>query len=189
MANKLKTSLIVFLAIVAVLLAADLIVKQIVATTLVGKPDVVVIPGFWSFHYTANHDIGFSLLRPLDSFMSPLAKLILIVSFQFLGVAVATYFFFSPKDYFGSWIKRLPLAMIAAGGLGNAIDRIIRGFVVDYVLWYNIPLINTWPIFNLADTYTVVAVIVLIIFLLFTKEEKKPEPAPMENGRDEPPKI
>jgi signal peptidase II len=184
-----KTGLILFLVIVAVLLTADLIVKQVVATTLVGKPDVVVIPGFWSFHYTANYDIGFSLLRFLDNLLSPLAKLILIVSFQFLGVAVATYFFFSPKEYLGSWLKRLPLALIAAGGLGNAIDRIIRGYVVDYVFWYNIPLIHTWPIFNLADTYTVVAVIVLIIFLLFTKEEKKPVPAPLEDGRDEPPKL
>jgi signal peptidase II len=172
MEKKLLRKLIVFISIVVVLFTADLVIKQIAATTLAGKPDVVFIPGFWSFHYTGNPDAGFSISRILDKVLPPVAKLILIVSVQFLGVAVATYFFFSPKDYLGSWIKRLPLAMIAAGGLGNAIDRVIRGFVVDYVHWY-LNGVGSWPIFNLADTYTVVAVVVLIIFLLFSKGDKK----------------
>jgi signal peptidase II len=187
MDSKLKTRLIVFLAIVVVLLAADLVVKQVVFTTLAGKPDVTVIPGFWTFHYTANDDIGFSILRFLDRILSPLVKRIVIVAFQFLGVGVATFFFFSPKNYLGTWIKRLPLALIAAGGLGNAIDRIIRGFVVDYVHWFAKGF--SWPIFNLADTYTVVGVLVLAALLLFTKEEKKPAPVSTDPGKEEPPKT
>jgi signal peptidase II len=186
MDKKLVTKIVVFLSIVAVLLTADLAVKHIVFTTLAGKPDVVVIPGFWSFHYIGNDDIGFSLLRFLDPIIPQLAKRIFIIVFQFLGVGVAAWFFFSPKNYLGSWLKRLPLALIAAGGMGNAIDRIIRGFVVDYVLWYVKGF--SWPIFNLADTYTVVGVIVLIVFLLFTKEEKKPAVVPTDTDKDEPPK-
>ncbi len=167
--GKVRPMLIVFIAIVAALLAADLAVKQVVVASLAGRPDVEVVPGFWSFHFIGNPDTGFSLLRllKLDTLLPHWLKAGLIVAFQFFGVAVAAWFFFSPKNFLGSWLKRLPVALIAAGGLGNAIDRIIRGYVVDYVSW-RAPGFD-WPIFNLADTYTVVGVFVLAAFLIFTK--------------------
>jgi signal peptidase II len=173
MDKKLLIRLSLFLSIVAVLLTADLAVKEIVFTTLAGQPDVVVIPGFWSFHFIGNPDTGFSLFRTLgvDSLLPHTVKAGAIVFFQFLGVGIAAFIFFSPKNYLGSWLKRLPLAFIAAGGLGNAIDRIIRGFVVDYVLWYTKGFY--WPIFNLADTYTVAGVLCLIALLLFANKVKK----------------
>ncbi len=180
--NDLRLKLILFFGIVAVLLTADLLVKELVFRTLAGKPAVVFIPGFWSWHYTANDDTGFSLFRTIgvDKLLDKTAKLVVIVSFQLAGVAVAAYFFWSRKNYLNSWVKRLPLALIISGGLGNALDRIIRGFVVDYVLWYfQDPSKFYWPIFNLADTYTVVGVGFLAVFILFTKsgkEEKKPAP-------------
>jgi signal peptidase II len=159
---------------------------------------VVVIPGFWSFHYTANDDTGFSLLRTIgvDRLLDKTAKLAFIVTFQFIGVGIAAYFFWSPKNYLNSWVKRLPLALIISGGLGNALDRIIRGFVVDYVLWYfKDPSQFYWPIFNLADTYTVVGVAILAVFILFTKSnkaEKKIEPVvtpPDDAGKENEPKT
>ncbi len=180
MNKKLLHGLIAFVAIVVVLLATDLIVKQVATSALAGRPDVVVIPGFWSFHYIGNPDTGFSFLRTLglDSLLSPRLKIGVIVAVQFLGVLVAAWFFFSPRNYLGTWVKRLPLALIAAGGLGNAIDRLIRGFVVDYVHWY-LNGVGSWPIFNLADTYTVCGALALIAFLLFTKKEKKSSAAPV----------
>jgi signal peptidase II len=176
--SSLKPMIIAFAAIVAVLLAADLAVKQVAVDALAGRPDVVVIPGFWSFHFIGNPDTGFSFLRALglDALLPRGLQTGLIAAFQLLGVGAAAWFFFSPKNYLGTWVKRLPLALVAAGGLGNAIDRIIRGFVVDYVYWFAKGF--SWPIFNLADTYTVVGVIVLAAFLFFTKDGKKTPVAP-----------
>jgi signal peptidase II len=171
MKTDVLKKLIAFLAIVVLCLAGDLIVKEIAATTLSGKPEVVVIPGFWSFHFTTNDDIGFSLLRFIDSILDKTVKRVIIVSLQLIGVGIATFFYFYPKEFLKPWMKRLPFALIAAGGLGNAIDRIIRGYVVDYVLWYYKDF--KWPVFNLADTYSVIGVILIAIFILFTKKEKK----------------
>lgn len=60
----------------------------------------------------------------------------------------------------------LSISLIIAGGLGNLIDRIIRGFVVDYI---DITNIISFPIFNLADIFIVIGTIILII-QIFIKE-------------------
>jgi len=167
--SPLAKRIIIFALIVVSFLVLDLIVKDIAATTL--TEDVVVIPGFWSFHLTFNDDMGFSLLRFTDSFLDKNAKKVFIIILQFIGVGIAGYFFFSRGKFLSPWTKRLPLALICAGGLGNAIDRIIRGHVVDYVLWYVKGF--SWPVFNLADTYSVVGIIILAILIIFTERDKK----------------
>ena len=169
--------IIILVAIVLVFTGGDLLVKELAARTLRHRPDVTVIPGFWSFHYTENKDIGFSMLRFLDSFFSRQGKFILIVSLQLAGTFVAIGFFFHLKR----WKYCLPLALIISGGLGNVLDRIIRGYVVDYVKWYIGSFV--WPIFNLADTYTVVGAFTLgVILFFFSKDLNEPEKnLPVEN--------
>ncbi|MBN2545348.1 MAG: signal peptidase II [Spirochaetes bacterium] len=76
------------------------------------------------------------------------------------------------------WKYIIPLALIISGALGNVFDRVIRGYVVDFVMWtfkfIPHPLFNPWPIFNLADVYTVSgAVLLFIILLFFSKDELK----------------
>ncbi len=78
------------------------------------------------------------------------------------------------------WKYIVPLALIISGALGNVFDRIIRGYVVDFVMWtfkfIPLPLFNPWPIFNLADVYTVSgAILLFIILLFFSKDELKDE--------------
>ncbi|MCG8571801.1 MAG: signal peptidase II, partial [Spirochaetes bacterium] len=103
-----------------------------------------------------------SLLKEVD-FRT--LKWILLVLLQGLGTIIVLIFFFTVDD-----IKQLlPLALILSGAFGNVIDRIIRGFVVDYVLWFYKDFY--WPVFNLADVYTVVGAF-LLIFVLFIFPEK-----------------
>lgn len=175
--TSLTKRIIVFALIVSSFLALDLIVKDVAARTL--TEDVVVIPGFWSFHLTYNDDMGFSLLRFTDSFLDKDAKKVIIISLQMIGVGIAAYFYFSKGKFLTPWSKRLPLALICAGGLGNAIDRIIRGQVVDYVLWYVKDF--SWPVFNLADTYSVIGIGFLAFFILFTERDKKKKAVEPEN--------
>jgi len=64
------------------------------------------------------------------------------------------------------------VSLIIAGGIGNLIDRIIRGFVVDYL---DISPLFRFPVFNFADCCVVVGTTLLIIYLFFFDEsaEKK----------------
>lgn len=173
--------LILLILVVTIFSGCDLGVKEIVKQNLKYKPDIVVIPGFWSFHYTENDDMGFSLLRFLNKVLYGTNKLILIIILQSLGVIVAIGVYF----YFRQWKYCLPLLLIISGGLGNLLDRIRRGYVVDYVMWYIGKFI--WPIFNLADVYGVTgAFLLLIILFFFSNEQKKKTEAVSSNALEEP---
>jgi signal peptidase II len=160
--------IIILLIFIIILTGSDLLVKEIAYQNLKNKPDVVVIQGFWSYHYVINDDIGFSVLRWLNKYLDSNQKWIFLVLLQSLGSIIIIIFYFFSKTF-----KLLvPLALITCGALGNVIDRIIRGYVVDYVMWYYKGLI--WPIFNLADIFTVTgAILLFIILIFFTKEEQK----------------
>lgn len=135
-----------------------------------------IIPGGWYFVYETNEDIGFSILRWLDKYMSDTAKWLLLVCLQGGGVLlIFTYFLYVKEMY-----MFIPLAVIVTGALGNVIDRIFRGYVVDFVMWIfrfiPHPLFNPWPIFNLADVYTVCGAISLfVLIVLFDIKTRKPK--------------
>lgn len=107
-------------------------------------------------------------------------KWLFLVFLQGFGTLLVLIFFFYTKDK----AQVFTLALIIGGALGNVVDRAMRGFVVDYVMWYTEPVdfkflfIDlrggfVWPIFNLADVYTVIgAALLFVIIMFFTKEEK-----------------
>ncbi|MCK4796729.1 MAG: signal peptidase II [Spirochaetes bacterium] len=235
--NSIIKKAVLLLLFVLIFTGSDLIIKQIAYKNLKNKPDVIVIPGFWRFHYEINDDIGFSALRSFDKYLGAPQKIkvekyeskilnklendyqkrllknyyaidnenkfyklndninkndkmiirrilgsigyktgkwLLLVIIQGLATLVVIVFFFYSK----LWRLLFPLALILSGALGNVIDRIIRGYVIDYVMWTFkfIPcqLFNPWPIFNLADVCTVIGAISLFIVLFFfSKEELK----------------
>ena len=65
--------------------------------------------------------------------------------------------------------------LIASGALGNIFDRLYYGYVVDFIdvdIPDIIPNFPRWPVFNFADAYITIGVIMVIIYLFFMKEEK-----------------
>ena len=76
---------------------------------------------------------------------------LLIVSL--IALIVAIYFYFKDKSI--KW----PLTFLIAGIIGNSIDRIFFGHVRDFIN------LQIWPVFNFADTYNVIGVILLIMIL------------------------
>ncbi len=248
--GKFTVKIFLLFSFIFIFTFSDLIVKQIVYVKLKDKPDVVVIPGFWQYHYQINDDIGFSLLRGIDKYFSVPKKIekekfelkildkldnnfykeaisgyyrirnsdnlyyelqeeitnydrevikdifhyvnfrttkwFIIVFLQLLATIVVIIFFF----YSFNWRYLLPLGLILGGALGNVIDRIIRGYVIDYVMWtlkffpFNIlnditnRFFDPWPIFNLADVYTVTgAIFLFIVIFFFSKKEEIEEKA------------
>lgn len=142
------------------LLAIALVVlDQLVKAWTVAHIDldswVEFIPGFLSLAYLRNYGAAYSILQNQQDFFTIVTILVL--------TAVVWYFI---KQLKGSLWVLFSLSLIMAGGLGNFIDRIRLGYVVDM---FRLEWID-FPVFNVADICLTVGVAILFICML--KEEK-----------------
>lgn len=112
------------------------------------RPEFTLIPDFLRLFYVENRGIAFSL---------PLTGLPLqIVTILLLGLilyAIKKYEIY--KDAFLYFF----VMMILGGALGNAIDRIFRGFVVDFIS------VGSFPVFNVADSFVSIGGVGLVVYL------------------------
>ncbi len=122
-----------YIIAIALMVAADRLLKLWMARLLAGGP-IVLIPGVVQLHYIENRGMAFGLLSGRQTL------LIIVTSLLMLLLVVLL---FRTK----SRLERISLVMIIAGGIGNLIDRVRDGFVVDYIE----PLFVDFAIFNLAD--------------------------------------
>ena len=131
--------------ITLVLIAIDQIVK-------IMAPDFnfIIINNILSFRFVENHGISFGLL-------SNSKILIIIISFILIGVIISILI----KEE--SNVGKFGATMLLAGAIGNLIDRIFLGYVVDYI---DIELF----IFNIADIYIFVGALI-ILYVYFVKEK------------------
>ena len=86
----------------------------------------------------------------------------MFVAVNLVIIGLIIYFIFSKKEEISKLIL-IALHLIVAGGISNLIDRIIRGFVIDYI---DISLLIRYPVFNLADIFIVVGCIIIAISLI-----------------------
>jgi len=129
---------ILVLVIVAMLL--DQAIKFAVEMWLPFQQSVPVFP-MLALYRTYNYGVAFSMLSGMEGWF--------IVSMRLLVVAFVLWLWQrTPKDRF---FAHLGYAMIIAGALGNLVDRLIFGYVIDYVLFHT----ETWSfaVFNLADSF------------------------------------
>lgn len=145
------------------LVVLDHITKYIALTQLKPIGSKTVISGFFDFTYVENRGAAFGMLSGQRWFF---VLLTIVVS------AVIVYAFIKmPKNKEYVWL-RTALILVLSGAVGNMIDRIIRGYVVDFL---EITLIR-WPVFNLADIYVVAGTALLLYLAFFViKEEPKKE--------------
>jgi len=134
----------VFLALVGFavgLVGCDHASKHLAEVHLGGQPRVDLVPGVLDLTYTRNHDVGFSLLRAVPPpVRSPLILATSSVASVLLAVAWA-------RRHAAPWSEQLGWAFLVAGALGNLLDRLLRGYVVDFVH------LRSWPVFNFADVF------------------------------------
>ncbi len=135
--------LLPFCGVIAVAVALDQIVKRIVEETLPYHELVPVVP-MLGLYRTYNRGIAFSFLTG-SSIWSLLALTVVVVGF----VLYLRY-----RTGVGRWLAHLGYAMIIGGAIGNMIDRVLLGHVVDYVLFHT----EHWSfaVFNLADSFITV---------------------------------
>ena len=131
----------------------DQLTKYLALTKLPGHP-ISLISGILSFTYLENRGVGFGMLQN---------RLYIILIVNALILAAILYLFIKmPKE------KRfLPvyilMTLVVSGALGNIIDRLRLGYVVDFIY---IELID-FPIFNVADIYVSVSIFIFAFFALF----------------------
>jgi signal peptidase II len=91
--------------------------------------------------------------------------------FQYLSLFVVLGIFFYQKAIPSSqyWIH-LALGLVTGGAVGNVIDRILRGYVIDFFDVNFWPL-HEWPLFNIADSAIVVGVSVMLVDAMFNKQQ------------------
>ncbi len=145
----------ILLSIAAV--AVDQSIKFMVLQNVVPVGKITVIPGLFDLFYLENRGAAFGMLQNQKWFF------IVIVSIVCIAFIIAL-FRYSHHEFF-SYAASI---LVIGGGIGNLIDRIRLGYVIDYI---SISFFS--PIFNFADCCVTVGTVLLMIHLLFFYEKDK----------------
>lgn len=142
-----------FVPLALAILAADIASKILVTRSLVEGHPVEVLGSVLRWVYVKNHGSAFSLLQSGRVFFIVFSALSIL-----LILALARHPRYRTRPFL------LAFSMILGGAFGNLIDRIVRGYVVDFI---DVGIGgNRWPTFNVADIGVTVGVALLAILLL-----------------------
>lgn len=133
-----------------IFLIVDQITKILVVNSLVPGENIEIIKNIFSIIYTNNTGAAFSIL---------LGKRIFLIVVAVLIIGVLLYYI--KRNKIEKKIDIIALSFVIGGSLGNLIDRIVRGYVIDFI---SIKLGNyNFPIFNVADILIVIGVFLLLL--------------------------
>lgn len=153
----------IYLILAALIVIADQAVKYLVVSHIALGETAFSILGLFSVTYVKNEGAAFSMMSGKVSVLS-------VVSVIFCIGVTAYWIWKKPKNK----LLCTSLALMFSGALGNAIDRIFRDFVVDFI---NAEFIS-FPVFNIADMAIVIGAALLVLYeILFDKKEDKKENA------------
>jgi len=142
------------------IIALDQFTKFLIEPWLTGQPAFEVIPGFARLILVYNTGAAFSLLSSASGWQRWLFTGLAVV----ISVLIVYWLKKTPRS---QWTTALPLAMILGGAVGNLIDRLRFGHVIDFVdLYYGD---WHWPAFNVADAAISVGAAVFILAGLFQR--------------------
>ncbi len=147
------------IGLAVVLAVIDQIIKAVVVQNLKPIGTYVVIEGLLDFTFVENRGAAFGILSNQRWFF--------IITTGLLMIAILILLF---RYHHHNWITYLASGLILGGGLGNMIDRIGLGYVVDYIHVSFFP-----PVFNFADMAIVVGTALFVIHVLFFSERASGE--------------
>ncbi|MBO4901058.1 MAG: signal peptidase II [Lachnospiraceae bacterium] len=158
MTKKPALNLILDFVFMCLLIVADQYTKAWAVVALKDKPAIPLISGILELNYLENRGAAFGMMQNQKIFFIFVAIVILGCIVYMLIKAPAS------KKYV---ILHVLLTFIAAGAIGNMIDRLSLNYVVDFIY---VKAIN-FPIFNVADIYVTCATIILVLVLLFVYKD------------------
>ena len=157
-------------SISTIVIMIDQIIKILVSTKMKLNEEMEVIPNFFSINFVKNKGAAFSILQD--------QKILLVI------ISLVVLFFLNKyidKTKALSKYSIISLGFIIGGIIGNLLDRLIQDGVIDYLSFQ----INKYffPIFNIADSFIIIGVVLMIIGLI--KEEKELKKTPIKEKLSE----
>ena len=120
---------------------------------------MTLVEGFMDLTFVENRGVAFGMFSGQRWFILLLTGII--------AVGLVWFYVTMPKkkEYFP---LRVSLVLVLSGAIGNIIDRLFRGYVVDFFEF----TFFEWPVFNVADIYVVCGVILLALMILFVVKDE-----------------
>lgn len=148
-----------FYIIGILMLISDQVSKYYAVELLRGREPYVLVDNFLQLNYIENFGAAFGILQNKQLFF------IILTTFVIIGILI--YIKLNTKL---SKPMIFALVMVVFGALGNLIDRIRLGYVIDFI---DVKFGNFYdfPVFNFADSFIVVATIIIMYLVLFEKNE------------------
>ena len=150
------------LFITALIITADQISKSLVKSTMTLYDVIPVIPGFFQLNYITNKGMAFGINLPVGiSFFSGISLIIICFLVWILWC-----------ERKNNLLMRISLALILGGAIGNLIDRILFGEVIDFFDF----MIGDfhWFIFNIADSAVTVGIVLMLFYSFLFKPKVQP---------------
>ena len=145
----------------AILVLADQISKTIVVKTMSLYESIPVIQNFFHFTYITNDGMAFGINFPFGYYIFTSVSVLLTLFLFWYLWSVRTH----------SIVIRLGISFIIAGAIGNLIDRIFLGAVIDF-LDFMIGNFH-WYVFNLADSYVTVGMVLVLIDSIILEKKRE----------------
>lgn len=146
----------IYLILTIGLILIDQLTKIITLKQLAPIGSVTIIENILSFTYVENRGAAFGIMQNSRIFF-------LIFTVILIGAII----YYTIKTKQNSKFYLISTSLIIAGGIGNFIDRLFRGYVVDMI---EVTFIS-YPVFNFADICIVIGAILFCVYMLFSKPE------------------
>lgn len=130
-------------------LILDIVTKQIIIHTMKEYQSIPIVANFFSITFAKNTGVAFSVLEGRVPLIIMMTVIILFFIWKYLKVSSLTK------------LETICYGLIVGGALGNLLDRLIYGYVIDF-LDFNI-FGYSFPIFNIADSMIVIGIIILLL--------------------------
>jgi signal peptidase II len=150
----MKKYLLFLISVFVIIL--DQLTKAIVRDSITLGETIKLTEKFFWLTHVRNYGAAFSI-----SFGNITVNKIVFIAVTFIAI-ILIFFLFKKSN---SKIERTAFALIMGGAVGNLIDRVMFGYVTDFI-WWDFPdfIMQRWPVFNIADSSIVLAITLLILY-------------------------
>lgn len=161
----MKRNIIIFILGAAAFIALDQITKAAISSRFVMHESYAVINGFFNLVYVMNPGAAFGFLAGASATF----RYLFFIGITCAAMVLIIYYLIKNKN--GSVVSVISLTLIFAGAVGNLIDRIRFGAVVDFLDVY----ISTyhWPAFNVADSTISIGAALMIWEMIYGSQKRK----------------
>jgi signal peptidase II len=162
----LKKNILIFILGAAFVIALDQITKAAIVTKFVLHESYAIIDGFFNLVYVMNPGAAFGFLAGA----SAIFRYVFFIGITSAVILLILYYIVKSKSQNMQTV--ISLTLIFSGAVGNLIDRIRFGAVVDFLDFY----IGTWhwPAFNVADSSIFLGAVLMIWAMIIQRKEEAP---------------